>query len=656
MEENSPTINQMIKFETKTEYALDPSSNLTPLEEEDCLREELYPGYELVADRGLFMETGEGQIPILISREYRLICRGQEIMTVVFDSEVSKEEAVNSVINEIAKREGETVRQIILQNVVHRPPWDRKTPVRKYRRYTPEKAFLTLNERGNADRFEEECRGWLIYDRLTEKWYAWNLTHWEPAGEKLGKAERFVASSIEEELTYWKKRLAHEEETGGKGTASAQELKRLVAAFTSHYTTSSHEHGLNAMANISAKSNLSMDFKECSSADLLACKNAVINCRTGQVSGIAEAESLKEQYPVHYVDCTYEKDTRPKLFLEHLDSVFLDNTAEQPDYTAIDANRDLLKEYFCRLLGYSLYPGNPRNIIVFFWGTGANGKSTTISAVRKVLGPEFVEAASAELLADRDNKPKSGIAQGLSKRILYFSEAADDDNPRGPKLSSERIKNLTGDDASSAFRDLYAKSLSQDIMCLPIAATNELPNFDKSLDRALLRRIITLPFPHEFTEKSRNLQMNTLLHKERDAIFSLMVDNLLCYLKNEDEEPGSGLPPLPKICEDTLVELIGDGKFAPFIKLFEKTDGSKPELLTTQEELKRLFIIWCEKKGVSISYKPTVADVCSDGVIKEKDLTIKDVKQLYGAFRAAKFREKKSGPVRYFCCRLVGKI
>ncbi len=85
------------------------------------------------------------------------------------------------------------------------PTWERKTMTRG-QLPTPEALQNSLNDEGNAVRFEKEAAGYLRYDATRGEWFAWIDNHWEPAKEKIGKVLRLVGKSTEEELNYWKRR------------------------------------------------------------------------------------------------------------------------------------------------------------------------------------------------------------------------------------------------------------------------------------------------------------------------------------------------------------------------------------------------------------------------------------------------------------------
>ncbi|MEA5036865.1 hypothetical protein SDC9_34966 [bioreactor metagenome] len=437
------------------------------------------------------------------------------------------------------------------------PPWERKTMTRG-QLPSPEALLNSLNDEGNAVRFEKEAAGHLIYDPVRGEWYAWIDNHWEPAKEKIGQTLRFIGKSLEEELRYWKNRAQIED---------TPEIRNLVAQLQAHVNLSKNHTKQVALRKMIEGSSMQVNLSEASDDRYITFKNGAIDCKTGEIIPIWACGSILEQYPVIYVDLTYTPGLRSQAFIDHLKAVFTDNMSglseEERTLRMMELGR-----FFLRLLGYLLYPGNPEQIFPFLWGKGSNGKSTTIDVLREIFGSEMSEASVRELYAAGEDRPASGVSRSLSKRVMLISEASDDES-KGGRISVDTVKALTGDAVTSRFRDMYAKSQAQKVVCTPVGVTNELPRFDKTLDYALLRRIFTIPFPHTFTGGERARDIREALLAEKDAIFSMMVDELIAYTKE-------GLLPVPAFCASTQNELLAGFEVAAFIEeCLEKSETGR---------------------------------------------------------------------------------
>ena len=388
-------------------------------------------------------------------------------------------------------------------------------------------------------------------------------------------------------------------------------------------------------------SSMQVNLAEASDIRYITFKNGAVDCKTGEVIPIWACDSIREKYPLIYRDASYTPGLRSQAFIDHLKKVFEDNmsdlTGEERTLRMIQLGR-----CFLRLLGYLLYPGNPEQIILFLWGKGSNGKSTTIDVLREVFGSEMSEASVRELYAGSEDRPASGISRSLSKRVMLISEAGDEES-RGGRISADTVKALTGDAVTSRFRDMYEKSRPQRIVCTPVGVTNELPRFDKVLDFALLRRIETIPFPHMFAGDERVKDIGASLLVEKDAIFSMVADELIAYIRE-------GLLPLPAFCTATQNELLAGFEVSAFIgECVERGEGKVSRL-----ELEEAYIAWCAGHDIPVG----LARIQMPGYDEygqmnfRQGLSEKEKRALFKGMRVYGFDEKKYHGTRFFNCVL----
>ena len=493
------------------------------------------------------------------------------------------------------------------------PPWERIISARKFRRYSH-----TFDDDGNANRFEDECRGWLIYDNSSEQWFAWCGNHWEPAKERVKKAARFVGRSVADEEQKWE---------------DPDRNNKVPQQYYDHRYRSANLGAQNAMLSMAA-ANMTVDMQAASDMSLLACKNGIVDCRSGTFYPMWECEQFRYRYPTAYVDAAYIPKSRPDEWIEHLLTVMDDNTTEGLDDAERDARKFDLVKYLLRIFGYMLYPGNPERIFVFFWGRGRNGKSTTTQVLLRILGSQAANPTLAQLYAADSDRPAPSIAAALPKRLAVFSEA-DGDAP----VSVSAFKELTGETSTERFRRMHQDNVRTPIYCLPMGTTNDIPQFDRLVDQALLNRLITIPFRHVFSDETRDVSLE--LAAERDEIFSLMVDELRKYLSE-------GLLPVHTCARATQMELlVGDELYRYFSSALESTDGCRPGDRMTRAELKQHYLSWAVAMGADIDTR-TVRD---EGDQFVKVLTKKETNRLFAAVRVMGYEEVKVMGVRYVKCR-----
>jgi len=139
------------------------------------------------------------------------------------------------------------------------------------------------------------------------------------------------------------------------------------------------------------------------------------------------------------------------------------------------------------IIGYTMYPRYDLHKAVMLVGEGANGKSTYLRLIKKVLGNENVVSISLQELCENDFMP----AQLYRKLANIYP-----DLPERPLRETGKFKVLTGEDAISANRKHrdpitfvnYAKLLF---------STNKLPKVT-DMTSAFWRRWLVIEFPNKF--------------------------------------------------------------------------------------------------------------------------------------------------------------
>ena len=562
----------------------------------------------------------------------------------------------------IAETEGEEkagwIRRNLLKLPADIPPWERREATRQIKDVNYQDVRVSLNDIGNAERFEKECKEYLVFDKSSGEWFAWVINHWEKAGEKLGAAARFVATSILEEVKIWEKKRDNEARSKQENSEDKQwlrELTTLARDLLKHLNYSKGDRAMRAMHNVCSGSSMVVDLKELSDVNLIACNNGILDTKEGVFYENWEADRFKDRFPTHFIPRTYTKGARPKTFLYNLlYTAFYDNTTSGLSDDERRTRSAELCRYFSRCMGYILVAGNPEQIMIFLWGEGANGKSTTTDIIRFVLGNEIQEAPGSELYRNANNGHSTGIARALSCRGLIFTELTEDEHDRAgaAKIDTDTIKVLTGETQTNRFREIYKASVAQDILCVVFASTNNVPKFNNGLDAALLRRLILLPFLHVFTDADRDKDIMSKLRTEVDEIFSYIVDELIAYRHGNPKADNPryqkpGLPEPPEFCQAIREELLADIRYLAFIaECCTKTDGETKEARTYKKIVELQFIAWADKNGIDYAHKPLT------GCNPEKELTQSEQKAMANAFRVKGIKDGKDNGTRYYRCIL----
>ena len=181
----------------------------------------------------------------------------------------------------------------------------------------------------------------------------------------------------------------------------------------------------------------------------------------------------------------------PDLRLTRLAPVSWDPDAKAPTFLSVlrrvqpdQAAQDFLQ----RLLGYGITGHTGEQVFVVHWGTGGNGKSTILNAVRDVLG-DYGTAADPATFAK-----KAGDGSGASpdRAALAGIRMVTCVEPNQLRLDPTFVKTITGGDPIVA-RELYKAPFTYKPQFLLNLVTNDRPVIDDGTD-GMWRRVILLPW------------------------------------------------------------------------------------------------------------------------------------------------------------------
>lgn len=189
-------------------------------------------------------------------------------------------------------------------------------------------------------------------------------------------------------------------------------------------------------------------------------------------------------------------------WLRFLDQVFM-------------GDRDLI-EFMRRALGYSL-TGDRREQVLFFWyGLGANGKSVLIDLIQWLIGEYALKLPASVLMQSKGERHPTELAQLRGKRLAVSSELDE-----SSFFNESLIKELTGDAV------LTARFMRQDFFEFAMTQKHVIVgNFKPRLkggDPAIARRMLLVPFLASFKGKARDPKMLEKLKAEAPAILHWIV-------------------------------------------------------------------------------------------------------------------------------------
>jgi putative DNA primase/helicase len=254
---------------------------------------------------------------------------------------------------------------------------------------------------------------------------------------------------------------------------------------------------------------------------LLGVGNGVVNLRTGKLQPPDQSQRITTITSVEY-----DEAARAPLFEQTVADVFFND----PDQIA----------FFQRLVGYSLLGKPDEDVLAIPYGSGSNGKSTVLGAIRDALGEHAKMASSETFLSSGVGGGNAGAAREdvlrlRGARFVYVTEPDE-----GSELREGLIKSMTGGEPLPA-RGLYSKTTVEVAPTwVAFMPTNHRP-IVKGDDHAIWRRLLPVPFTRNFDQDLtlvKDPERAEKLAAEASGILAWCVRGALAYQKVGLQPPG----------------------------------------------------------------------------------------------------------------------
>lgn len=185
---------------------------------------------------------------------------------------------------------------------------------------------------------------------------------------------------------------------------------------------------------------------------------------------------------------------------------------------------NLLQEWF----GYNLIYSNHLEQMMFLFGVPGSGKSTTVTVLRELLGPDRWCAANIESFTNQ-----FGLAPMVGKYAAIISESQATRRSHA-QVALEKIKQITGGDAVS-INPKYKTQYDVELFVKITYVGNELPRFDDE-PQALFRRFNLLYYANNYFKapNTPDRKLKNKLVAEVPGIAQWSLEGLRRLLENGD--------------------------------------------------------------------------------------------------------------------------
>lgn len=395
-----------------------------------------------------------------------------------------------------------------------------------------------------------------------DQWLFWTGTHWRRDDTLMHMSQvRAYLRRRAAELTAWAERKAAtlqqagDEKGAGKLRSRAKEQART----------------LRSNATVAAVSGLARGNKETATTHdafdgdhmLLGTPGGTVELRSGLLRSACREDMISRMTTCAPAD----PGVTPTLWVKFLNEVF--------------AGDKEIMDFLQRAAGYALTGATEEHKLLFFHGSGRNGKSVFLNTLLHLLGDYGRRVSATTFLHSQTERHPTDIAGLQGARLAIASEL-----PRGKTWDEAVIKDLTGGDRMTA-RYMRQDFFDFDPQLTLMIAGNTQPSF-RGVDEAIRSRVVLVPFSVTIPPEHRDRALPDKLRREGPAILRWCIDGALAWQARGLDVPRS----LAAASEAYFDEEDTIGQF-----LADETQAD-PHAFTASEDLILRFNQWAERQGL----------------------------------------------------------
>ncbi len=342
---------------------------------------------------------------------------------------------------------------------------------------------------GNAQAYELLHGNRFRFEHDNKKWLVWNGRFWER--DKDNEADRAALETARARL--------EAAVTGGDTNEDDIRWAMESESVTRRQAILRSAQSIRSLASTTA--NFDCD------PFLLTVGNGTLNLETGKLRQFRPDDLITRSTDVQYQSSA--PATRWQQFL-----------------TEVFAGDQELIQFVQRAVGYSLTGDTREQCLFILCGGGANGKSTFLETIIRLLGTHAVTTPFSTVMVQRNpGSPRNDLAALHGARLVKASEAE-----HHSTFAESIMKEVTGSDTITA-RFLFKEHFSYKPTFKLWLATNHKPEIHGT-DDAIWRRIRLIPFTQQFSGANKDARLREKLEKELPGILAWAVQGCLEWLRH----------------------------------------------------------------------------------------------------------------------------
>ena len=263
-----------------------------------------------------------------------------------------------------------------------------------------------------------------------------------------------------------------------------------------------------------------------------------------------------------------------------------------------------LQRFLQRYVGYCCTGLTNEHVLVFAFGTGANGKSTFLNTITSLLGDYSTVADMNTFTASASERHPTDLAKLHGARLVVAQETQ-----RGRRWDDTKLKALTGGDR------ITARYMRQDYFDFEptfklFIAGNHKPRLN-NVDEAMRRRLLLVPFTVQIPATERDPELRHKLEAEWPAILRWCLTGALEWQR-------VGLSPPVRVREATDAYFADQDTIGQWLE--DCTHDAGPFAFTRVSALFSSWKVWCEDRNLKPGSATALSEALADrGIVRKRD-------------------------------------
>ncbi len=253
-----------------------------------------------------------------------------------------------------------------------------------------------------------------------------------------------------------------------------------------------------------------------------------------------------------------------------------------------------MRGFLQRALGYALTGSTREQSFFILWGTGNNGKSTLMNAMRRVFGDYAMNSPVSTFLAKREGAGGSEASPDLARlpgaRLVTAAEP-----PEGARLDEAKVKEMASGEPMTV-RHLNQGFFEFRPVLKAFISTNHKPVI-RGTDHGIWRRIRLIPFTVQIPEDEIDRDLETKLIGESEGILQWLLTGV-------EEWFALGLCPPAKAIAAVEEYRADEDPVGEFLKArcevcphsINPSTGRPYEV--SAKRLREAYLEWCKDEGL----------------------------------------------------------